>query len=58
MEIECFYMLGGPESKRSKDAAPNLFYPTASLLSEKPYFSHYDTVSWGRGKGEGVNEAI
>jgi hypothetical protein len=49
MEIECFDVLGGPESKRLKDAAPNLFHPTTSPLLRKPYFSYYDTVSKGGG---------
>ncbi len=38
MEIECFHMIGGPESKRLKDATPNLFHPTASPLFRKGVF--------------------
>jgi len=49
-----FSFAGGPESKRLKDAAPNLFHPTASTLLRKPYFSYYDTVSRAEGKGEGL----
>jgi hypothetical protein len=46
MEIECFRGLGAAESKRLKDAAPNLFHPTASSLFRKTvFFSYYDTVS-------------
>jgi hypothetical protein len=67
METECFHVLGGPESKRLKDAAPNLWEasplsfdrplpgkpPTRPPLSfsEKPYFLCCDTASEGRGTG-------
>ncbi len=53
MEIECFDVLGGPESKRLKDAAPNPFHPTASPLFRKAVFLYYDTVSEGEDKGGG-----
>jgi hypothetical protein len=45
MEIECFHMLGGPESKRLKDAAPNLFHPTASPPFPKGRIFHVTTQS-------------
>jgi hypothetical protein len=38
MKIECFHMLGGPEWKRLKVAAPNLFHPTAFPLFRKAVF--------------------
>jgi hypothetical protein len=47
METECFHMLGGPEFKRLKDAAPNLFHPTAS-----PFFRKAVFFPAGEGKGE------
>jgi hypothetical protein len=55
MEIECFHMLGGPESKRLKDAAPNLFHPTASLLFRKAVFLMLRHSLWvGEGWSEGI----
>jgi hypothetical protein len=55
MEIECFHMLGGPESKRLKDAAPNLFHPTAFPPFPKGRIFHVTTQSrWGWGWGEGI----
>jgi hypothetical protein len=35
MKIECFHMVGAPECKRLKVAAPKLFRPTASPLFRK-----------------------
>jgi hypothetical protein len=43
-KIECFYVLGDPESKRLKVAALNLFHLTASPLFGKPHFSYSNTA--------------
>jgi hypothetical protein len=53
-KIECFYVLGMHESEQFKVTALNLFHPTASPRFQKANFLYYDTVSWGRGEGEGV----
>jgi hypothetical protein len=52
-KIEYFHMLGTPESERLKVTALNLFHPTASPPFKKSVSSYYDTVSAGRGEGEG-----
>ncbi|HUL37592.1 MAG TPA: hypothetical protein VLW47_07890, partial [Thermodesulfobacteriota bacterium] len=45
MKNECVDILGGPESKRLKVAAPNLFHPTASPLLRRALFFHIKTRS-------------
>jgi hypothetical protein len=44
-EIECFHRLGTPGFERVKDAALNLFHPTASPLFQKLGFFHITTQS-------------
>jgi hypothetical protein len=52
-KIKCFHVLDMPESEQIKVTALNLFHPTASPPFQKVNFLYYDTVSEGRGWGEG-----
>jgi len=54
MEIKYFHTLGGPESKRLKVAALNLFHPTASPPFAKGPIFHIATQPLGK---EGVGLA-
>jgi len=49
LKIVCLHMVGGPESKRLKVAALNLFHPTASPLFRKAVLSYCDTPPEGEG---------
>jgi hypothetical protein len=62
LEIECFHMLGGPGPERLKDAAPNLFHPTASPPFPKGRIFHVTTQTLkggddGEGDGLGKSDA-
>ncbi len=55
LKLECFHMVGDPESKRLKVAALNLFHPTASPLLRKAVFSYCDTAPRERReRGNGI----